>query len=228
MSCVFLRGVSIKDIIRFKSDINILQIKRYYPSCENLLKNNCLKKLTNDTAKPIFTVSPRDRKTELFVTINNLRVTEKDRLETPFSKIPCVWCRLKVNWRSDEHVTGVLASAFSIKINEEWRYPSKAYACSDQCHLAYLLIDYTPQQEERIELLKTNYRSRTGCELRPSPDWLLLKENGGSLTKELFFSKRFEYVGEGRLLMHGSRMVYRVEEIMGHRHIPETVEYSGI
>jgi len=211
MTHIFLRGVSLRDLVKYDQTIDLYKIRKEFPCNKKCLYKSNTKNLTENISKsvfvkPDFNQSKHVRKKNLYVTCNNFKYKS-----TELDSVLCIWCRLRVNW--SDSVTGVLASPHAIKINNTWSYPSKGYACCDSCHLAYLLTDYTYGRNERIQLLKNNYYIRTGKRLMPSPDWLLLKENGGGISRELFFDQDLKYINENSLIMHGARTIYRVEEL---------------
>ncbi len=205
--CVYLRGVSVSDIT---SSVNT-GTPNLSLSCLIKFRNKVSSEIFShqigyDITEPIFKVKENGRnRPMLCVTTNSLKVSLDECRQRA-----CVWCRLSIGWRGNGEVVGVPMRPHTIEVNDANMYPSNTFACCNECSLAFLETTFSVWKDAIMEIVKSAHR-RVHCrELCPSPNWLLLNNNGGSLTKRQFFSNKHEYVKTGRILTVQCKEVYKV------------------
>ncbi len=119
--------------------------------------------------------------------------TNKEYSELP--KIGCYWCHLPIS-----HIIGIPIEIATI--NNETVYKMIDYYCSFQCAMAAInennkLMERfrNPKMKDSEVILRFLYdKICPGKRLVPSPDFRLLKANGGPLTEEEYFGGSGSYV----------------------------------
>jgi hypothetical protein len=112
-------------------------------------------------------------------------------------RLLCKWCRLHI----DGSWVGIPVSHVK-KGQEEFFYTTGAYCCYScaYAHLRCILSQYRASAHSSKYINSEQYlkylfhQQHPGEELYASPDWNLLEDNGGPLSKQDFFAKSSKYV----------------------------------